>query len=402
MAHRPTGEMTIDSTVTKRLDALINALENEMHPTREDFAAIARWRLGCGDAKAAARWQRWALNPPPPLQLKTALGHLLLLTQQTQLADRLGSHQGWYKVLLALEKQQPEEARAAQDQAIRENLELDPNLRLQIAALWQQAGEAQSSLDLLLPVAKTLPTTTLCNAVAHLYEQNLADETSAFWWDRSLALDPCQPAVMIERSRNALRLNDPYLALQLSQQLLAIESEHIVAQELQVEALLQLDAPASVRLALIPLVKQGRERYLQQASELAAWWRPRRKLQRSWRQSAPLIALAQPRPIPAKALEGCHNVGLISSNDGLELLGSTERLAPEGTLWNLNSSEPLCSHRNLQMLLPSTWQVHTERIREPTKYHNLDALFICTSQHQEAIKLNNHWRHDGIKWKQDT
>jgi hypothetical protein len=394
--------MTIDSTVTKHLEALLSALENEMHPTREDFAAIARWRLGCGDANAAARWHRWALNPPPPLQLKTALGELLLLTQQTQLVDRLGPQQGWHKVLLALEKQQPEEARAAQDQAIRGDLALDPNLRLQIAALWQQVGEAQSSLDLLLPVAETMPTTTLCNAIAHLYEQNQADETSAFWWDRSLMLDPCQPAVMIQRSRNALRLNDPYLALQFSQQLLAIERQHIVAQELQVEALLQLDAPASLRIALIPLVKQGRERYLQQASESAAWWRPRRKLQTSWRQRAPLIALAQPRPIPAKALKDCRYVGLIGSSDGLELLGSTELLAPEGTLWNLSSSEPLCSHRNLQKLLPAPWQVHTERNWEPARHDNLDALMICTSQHQEAIKLNNQWRHDGVKWKRDT
>ena len=57
-----------DSVLSSTLSSLA-----EPNPGSELFIQVARWRLGCGDAAGAAKWQLWSLVPPPQQELRHAL-----------------------------------------------------------------------------------------------------------------------------------------------------------------------------------------------------------------------------------------------------------------------------------------------------------------------------------------
>ena len=342
------------------------------------LAAIARWRLACGDGRGAGRLQRWSLEAPSTSVLREQLRDQLLEWQQPDLAARLGTEQGWAAVRLALEQHQREQAREHQAQAIEAGEPITLAASLQLASLWQRQGEHQPALDLLLAIAAVQPEHSpgLCNAIAHLQEQLRQPAAAAPWWDRSLRLDPQQPAALIQRSRNALALGDPALAFQLAEALHQIDPTHPVAQEQRVEALDQLQAPASLRLALAPLVRSRRQRYRVQARRLHPWWAALRRQQAEWRPAAspPVIALAPARPVPATLLRGCSQLALLGSADGLELAESLSEAAPEGVVWLLESPEPLCALRNLRRLLPVGWEVQIWPRWAPQLHGALDLL----------------------------
>ena len=389
-------------SLPRELTALVEALAaGATDASPEQLAAIARWRLACGDGRAAGRWQRWSLEPPPAHSLRQQLRDQLLEWQQPELAAQLGAEPGWGGVRFALETQQADRARDLQEQAIAAGEPISLAASLQLASLWQRQAEPQPALALLLAIAAAQPqhSAALCNAIAHLQEQLNQPAQAAPWWDRSLQLDPRQPPVLIQRSRNALALADPALAFQLAEALHQLDPSHPVAQELRVEALAQLQAPASLRLALVPLVRAGRERYRQQARQLAPAWAPLRRQQALWRPaSAPrVVALAPPRPVPAVLLSGCSRLGLLGSSDGLELAQALSEAAPQGVLWLLESPEPLCALHNLRLLLPAGWELQIWPRWAPQLHGALELLIEAGSSppagRTEAPERRLHWHH---------
>lgn len=390
--------MTTSPWLPPELDSLISQLEVQAAPDPAQLEAIASWRLACGDGRGAARWRRWSLAPPDPNAIREALRPLLLLLEQPQLASRLGQGQGWEAVLVALEHQQLQQARQLQQQALAAQQPLQAAMTLRLAGLWQQCGDLQPALDLLEPMAHAGASASLVNAIAHLHEQRQAPASAAPWWDRSLTVDPRQPAVLMQRSRNALALNEPALAFQLAQTLIELDPGHAVAQELRVEALERLGARASQRLALAPLVRQGRVRYLQQAQALAAWWAPRRRRQLQWRDHTPVQALGPRRPLPDQAVAGCRQIGLLGSRDGLELQSCFQAAASTGVVWDLGSREPLCSQRNLRHLLPAGWELRPWHRWQPEHHGRLDVLVISdprlglpAAQPERVLIWQNGW-----------
>jgi len=361
------------------LEALVETVAAEQAPDPDLLAALARWRLGCGDGRSAARWHRWSLQPPPPARLRSELEPLLLLLNSPHLAARLGQQQGWGAVFLALDAGDPDQAHRSQLAAIAAEAPIEVSLCLRLASLWQQQQQPEPALELLQAIASQAATPTLCNAIAHLLEQQHQPAQAAPWWDHSLSLDPHQPAVLMQRSRNALAQGDAALGCHLAMALLELDPRHAVGQELQVEALEALEAHASLRLALAPLVRQGRQRYRQQAKTLRNWWRPRRRRQARWRVhgAGPLQALGPPRALPASALAGCSCIGLLRSRDGLELVGALAEAASAGVVWHLASREPLVCERNLEQLLPPSWQLRRWPRWQPELHAALDALVIA-------------------------
>ena len=361
------------------LTALVEAVAADGPADSDQLAAIARWRLGCGDGRNAARWHRWSLQPPPPATLRRELETLLLVLDRPQLAAKLGQQQGWAAVLLALEAGDPEQALQSQRSAIAAAAAIEVPLCLRLASLWQQQHRPEPALELLQAIAAQAATPALCNAIAHLLEQQHRPAQAAPWWDHSLSLDPRQPAALMQRSRNALNLGEAALACHLAMALLELDPQHAVGQELQVEGLGALGAPASQRLALAPLVHQGRQRYKQQAKALEAWWRPRRRRQAEWRHQLPsgLQPLAPLHPLPAALLQGCSRIGLLGSRDGLELVDALVQADIPGVVWHLSSREPLVVQRNLQSLLPEGWQLRRWPRWQPDLHGALDALVIA-------------------------
>jgi tetratricopeptide (TPR) repeat protein len=366
------------------LEQLTEMLRSEATIDPQALEALARWRLGCGDGRGAARWQRWSRQPPSRHDLRATLHELLLRLSQHELAERLGGAEGWPAVLQTLAQHKHEQALSLQRQLIATATPINVALSRQLASLWQQQGQPAASLELLEGMARQAPSAPLCNAIAHLLEQQRQPERAAPWWDRSLQLQTQQPLVLMQRSRNALALGDAPLAFQLAQALLELDPGHAVGLELRVEALERLGARGSLRLALAPLVRQGRERYRLLACQQARWWPPRRRRQHSWRLAYGAVeigpqpvALAPPRPIPPELLAGCRRVGLVASRDGLELAGALREAAPEGIVWDLASREPLRSQRNLQRLLPKGWQLRPWPRQAPPSQESLDALILA-------------------------
>jgi hypothetical protein len=392
--------MSSAAAVPQALTALVAALQAEQPADPAHLAAIARWRLACGDGRSAARWQRWSLEPPAPQSLLPQLRDHLLEWQQPHLAQQLGGSAGWAGVRLALEQQQPNQAIGLQEQAIAAGEPISLAASLQLASLWQRHQQPQQALQLLMAIAQQGVQPALCNAIAHLHEQLQQAAEAAPWWDHSLHLDPSQAAVLMQRSRNALALGDAPLAFHLAQALLERDPSHPVGQELRVEALQQLGAPASLRLALVPLVRARRVRYGRLAREQAAWWEPLRREQVAWRPQAnpQALALTPPRPVPAELLSGCSRVALLGSRDGLELAGAFSQAAPQGVLWLLDAPDPLCALHNLRPLLPPDWQLQRWPRWAPQVHGPLDRLIEAGSPlpptRAEAPSPRLHW-HNG-------
>jgi len=366
------------------VEELVNTIVAGDEPESVLLSTIARWRLACGDGGGAARWQRWSLQRPNTRELRTALEELTLLLGRPDLSARISARGGWGAVLLAVDQGDTEKAIELQKAAIASSRPIDPKLLHRLASRWQQVDQVEPALELLQAIAVQASTPALCNAIAHLLEHQHRFVDAAPWWDHSLGLDRLQPAVLIQRSRNAVQLNDPGLAFHLAQVLYELDPEHAVGLELRVDALERLGAPASVRLALAPLVRQRRERYRQHARVLKSWWEPRRRRQHRWRQQLPdgfkqmpLELLSPPRLLPITGLADCRCIGLLASRDGIELAGTLRGAGDSGVVWHLASREPLLCERNLRLLLPSGWQLRRWPRWQPELHGALDALVIA-------------------------
>ena len=280
-------------------------------PRAADLAAIAAWRLACGDGLSAARWRRWSLEPPPPERLREALCDLWLLLGMAEPAEALGGGEGWQGVQLALALQQPDRALQLQQQAVAAQQPIDANGRLRLASLWKQRGQPQPALELLLGIPQAQGSASLCNLIAVLHEQNSNAAQAARWWECSLSLDPNQLAVLSHRARNALHLGEHPRACHVAQTLLERDPLHPTGQSVLQASLEHLGAKASLRQLLaqrLQLQRAGGAPAAQPqelAGQLKRWWQPRRRRQRAWRRrlapelrDQPWLLVSPPRPLP--------------------------------------------------------------------------------------------------------
>ena len=371
----------MDGLLPPQLLALIDTIERGEPVDPALLSALSRWRLACGDARAAARWQRWSLQPPDQGSLREALRQILIWLERPDLMHRLGAVEGWNAVALALEQHNPTLGLELQERALANGEPPEPRLTLLLAGQWQQQGQPEAALALLELLAMQHSSPALFNAIAHQLDQLQRHNQAAPWWDRSLALEPNQLPALIARTRNALRQNTPHVAMQLSQRVLQRDPTHTIGLELRLSALQQLGAKASMRQALVPLLQQDRNQNIHRTQELQAWWKPRRRRQKTWRQAIPAelqnipkLLLAPPKPIPPQLLSGCSAIALAGSRDGLELVGAFRLAAPQGVLWDIASREPLCSQANLQRLIPAGWELRVAGNVDRERHESLEAV----------------------------
>jgi hypothetical protein len=176
---------------------------------------LARWRLGCGDLAACARWRRLALPPHRPAALRRELAQLLVSLELHDLAlelqnpaqpDRPDPKPGWPQLQRALLRGHYSSASRQQSALLAASADAPPTqqppqLLAGLVWAWLQAGRSRSALDLLNcgegrslePGAiDAAPVATAIGWVLRASQP----ERSACWWQRSLAINPNQPALL--------------------------------------------------------------------------------------------------------------------------------------------------------------------------------------------------------------
>ncbi len=175
---------------------------------------LASWRLACGDLAACARWRRLALPPHQPAVLRRELAKLLEALELHDLArdlqhpaepGRADPNPDWPQLQRALLR--GNYSTAARQQAALLAASADTPLHQpppQLAGLvwaWLQAGRSRSALDLLNSVQglglepEAIDAAPLATAIGWVLRAS-QPERSARWWQRSLALNPRQPALL--------------------------------------------------------------------------------------------------------------------------------------------------------------------------------------------------------------
>ena len=253
--------MTSSGLPTDLLEAL-RALAEQPDPPPEPFERVARWRRACGDADAAATWQTWSLLPPEPDELRQALAGLWRSLGDTAAAASLlnategnGDAPGnWQQLALLLDQAELEAAQALQQQL----LEAPPPLAmadlLDLVRLWQQQQQPQQALELLQPLLGFMqqrgerPSAPLCNALADLLEQQERFDEAEPWWQRSHAQQPQQAWPLMRLGRQALRRDQPAVAVHYARQVLERDPAHSFAPRLLRKGLEALGAQRSLQL----------------------------------------------------------------------------------------------------------------------------------------------------------
>ena len=242
------------------IDAL-QALAEQPDPPPEPFERVARWRRACGDAEAAATWQTWSLLPPEPSELHSALAGLWRSVGDTAAAAAVlvtaakDSHQpeSWQQLALLLEQAEPEAASELQRQLLQDPPVLAIPELLDLLRLWQQQQQPQQALELLQPLLAFMqqrgeqPSGPICTAMADLLEQLQRFDEAEPWWQRSHAQQPQQAWPLMRLGHQALRKQQPAVALHYARQALEREPEHVFAPRLQRKALTALGATRSLQ-----------------------------------------------------------------------------------------------------------------------------------------------------------
>ncbi|MFU8884507.1 MAG: hypothetical protein ACNA8O_03525 [Cyanobacteriota bacterium] len=177
---------------------------------------LARWRLACGDLPGAARWQRLARPPYQLIPLRQELCRLLQHLGQTPLAERLrppppcangSDHDAWGAVQRALLRGRYRSASQQQATLLARGSAMPPHHQVGLLVLaWLQAGQQQPARQLL----------TVPNHAPWLEPHQIDDAPTAaaigwllrpshptlasLWWQRSLEINPQQPALSAELS----------------------------------------------------------------------------------------------------------------------------------------------------------------------------------------------------------
>lgn len=253
--------MTSPGLPTDLLEAL-RALAEQPDPPPEPFERVARWRRACGDADAAATWQTWSLLPPEPDELRQALAGLWRSLGDTAAAAGLlnaaegsgDAPRNWQQLALLLDQAELEAGQALQQQLLEDPPPLAMADLLDLVRLWQQQQQAQQALELLQPLLGFMqqrgerPSAQLCNALADLLEQQERFDEAEPWWQRSHTQQPQQAWPLMRLGRQALRRDQPAVAVHYARQVLERDPAHSFAPRLLRKGLEALGANRSLRL----------------------------------------------------------------------------------------------------------------------------------------------------------
>lgn len=324
---------------TDLIDAL-QALAEQPDPPPEPFERIARWRRACGDAEAAATWQTWSLLPPEPNELRSALAGLWRSVGETSaaagvLAAAENSHQqaSWQQLALLLEQANLQGASDLQRQLLQDPPALVIPELLDLLRLWQQQQQPQQALDLLQPLLAFMQkrgeqaSGPICTAMADLLEQLKRFDEAEPWWQRSHALQPQQAWPLMRLGHQALRKQQPAVALHYARQVLERDPGHVFAPRLQRKALTALGATRSLQLL---------------------------------DQEEPTTPDPIQEPPDRERWVGCHHLALIGFSDASLLEGWCQQFQadaePDATsqtplqLWLIASPDPLWLEHQAQQL----------------------------------------------------
>ena len=120
---------------------------------RQAIAAVAQWRLACGDLQEATRWQQLALGSDPPNGLHRQLQPLLqpLLQTQPELKAALQQPKDWQPLQRALQRGHYTVAEELQRALLsgEPTPPDDPQLLVPLLQGWLQAGRWPAALQLL-------------------------------------------------------------------------------------------------------------------------------------------------------------------------------------------------------------------------------------------------------------
>ena len=363
---------------TDLIDAL-QALAEQPDPPPEPFERVARWRRACGDAEAAATWQTWSLLPPEPNELRSALAGLWRSVGDTAaaagvLAAAEDSQQqaSWQQLALLLEQADLEAASELQRQLLQDPPVLAIPELLDLLRLWQQQQQPQQALDLLQPLLAFMqqrgeqPSGPICTAMGDLLEQLKRFDEAEPWWQRSHALQPQQAWPLMRLGHQALRKQQPAVALHYARQVLERDPKHVFAPRLQRKALIALGATRSLQ------------------------WLD---------QDEPTAADAIQEPPAPELWVGCRRLALIGFSDASLLEGWCQQLQAEEEesdatslsplqLWLIASPDPLWLEHQAQQLcreLNQSLRISSWPQWEPQRHGPLDLVL-------EASESAPFWR----------
>lgn len=408
---------------------LVAALEGlaaaELRP--EWFERVSRWRRSCGDAEAAARWQLWSLMPPEPVELERALAEIWLGLGDVERVEQLlpAEQPSWDRLALLLEQGQLEPAQALQAQLLAAPPELTPSQLIQLAGAWQRAerpGEALELLDQLLAFYSSrqlVIAPALANTLAQLLEQQQRFADAAHWWRYSLLHEPNQLPPLMRLARQALREQQPLVAVHYARQVLERDPQHPWAPRLLRQALAAQGARGSLALlAGDPLPRPWLRRQQQ-------WLAPLEELLHKLPQDQQVsdcgqgwIARGPVRPLPlelaAESAGGAVELALWGDGDGLALapllLELAGRAGPTPVVWLLASPEPLLQQHNLELLLRESAPVQLRwwPSWDPKLHGRVRALVLARSRQPEPAPAPSNapcalWRWHGShqQWYSD-
>ena len=330
---------------------------------------IANWQRSLGQAASAARWQRWALLPPTPEELKQATQELLLEQGRgAHVLELEADAPSWERLEALLQAEQVETAADLQQQLLLDPPPISQERFLAIAALWQDQQQPTPALTLLLTFAQQcsqqqqLVPVPLCNAIAKLHEQLDTPEDAEPWWATSIQQQPQQPAVLMRLARLEQRRSHWRESLHYCRQVLQLDPAHPWALDLQLEALLQLSAARSAALALELRHQHHPERelpaHLQNALD---------QLQNSASHSEPLDCT----PLSQSQIPSEGYILLVGSPEGEAL--SSLWCEPTGhqLVWAIGSPEPLLLEQVALDTMAAGWQLIQRPRLEPNLLSNL-------------------------------
>lgn len=342
-------------------EALHQLAAAELDP--QHFQQVSRWRLSCGDAAAAARWQLWSLMPPPATELQAALADIWVglgeLPQAEALLGAAAEQPNWSRLALLQRQGAWDQAERLQEQLLRQPPPLDQSQLLALAATWQQAQQPSQALALLEALLAHYQRRQLriepplANAVAQLLEQQQRPAAAAEWWRHSLRMEPRQVHPMMRLAREALRQNEPSVAVHYLRSVLELDRQHPWAPDLLRQALAAMGARGSLALLdglPLPQTWQRRQR---------AWLQPLEP----WLEALadPPVARGPVRPLPPTLLGPSTSLALWGDADGLALAPLLLQATTPLQIWLLASVEPLLQQHNLERLQAACSHPHQLR-----------------------------------------
>lgn len=375
----------IDSFLRSTLSSLA-----EPNPGSELFIQVARWRLGCGDATGAAKWQLWSLVPPQQDELQQALVcYWIDLGELKTAAGILGPESnGWEGLNLLIQQGSLIDAQNLQQRLLVSPPPLELNFLLNLASAWQKAGCPSDALDLLEQLllhykrVNQIVLPPLANALAQLLEEHQRQEAAASWWRYSLLQDSNQIHPMMRLGRYAMAQNDLLVAFHYAHLVLERDPNHSWAPDLQKKALTALGARGS--LALLANHSPPKS-WLSRQSQ---WLMPLKKFT-SEQILCDLIARSFVKFLPFEITKDYRSIALWADSDGLTLaqiiLNRYNTSPNPSVIWLLASTDPLLQIYNLERLMPehSTIQLKFWPSWDPNIHADVELLVFASSIKRE-------------------